>query len=202
MFPIIPTQENLADNTKVGTVTIDVSGDTTYNQGVEYLVTATNVVNTVGSGVNQKTVPISIQVSYEAKTNKDIGTPSNSYFADRGSTTSYYKVLSSDTISDGDRLLVGYIKSDNTGIDGTITIKAYLDAGKIAISDTYDGTESDNMGTTTNWVNNRVVLTTQEWNSLQQNGVSFQIRIEANEGIWVKEQIKYNANGGTVSAAY
>ena len=126
MFPIIPTQENLADSTKVGTVTIDVSGDTTYNQGVEYLVTATNVVNTVGSEANQKTLPISIQVSYETKTNKDIGTASNSYFGVRGSTTSYYKVLSSDTINNGDRLIVGYIAPDNneTGIDGTITIKA------------------------------------------------------------------------------
>ena len=150
----------------------------------------------------KKAVPVSIEVSYAAKTNKNVGTASNSYFTDRGSTTSYYKVLSSDTINDGDRLLVGYIKPDNTGIDGTITIKAYLDADKVAISDTFDGEESDNMGTTNTWVNNRVVLTTTEWNSLQANGVSFQVKVEANEGIWVKEQIKYNANGGTVSPSF
>ena len=260
MFPIEATQANLADNTKVGTVTIDVSGDTTYSRGIEYLVTAVNVQNTVGSGANQKTVPISIQVTYEAKENKDIGTASNSYFADRGGNTSYYKVLSSDTVNDGDRLIVGYIKPDDTGIDGTITVKAYLDKDKVAITDTYpertirtvkstgytsaacetaltgvsgastmcattsslqtaiDGgdlteeqisalisvglVEEYTDGTTSTWVDNRVVLTTAEWNSLQANGVSFQVRVEANEGIWVKEQIKYNANGGTVSPAY
>ena len=202
MFPIEPTAANLADNTKVGIVTIDISGDTTYNQGIEYLVTATNVQNTVGTGVNTKVVPISISVEYAASESKDIGTSSASYFGVRGGNNSYYKVLSNDTINDGDRLLVGYIKPDNTGIDGKITIKAYLDSSKIAISDTYNGTESDNMGTTTNWVNGRTVLTTTEWNALQENGVSFQVKVEANEGIWVKDQIIYNANGGTISPSY
>ena len=42
--------------------------------------------------------------------------------------------------------------------------------------------------TSSNWVNGRVVLTTDEWNSLQANGVSFKIKVEANEGIWVSEQ--------------
>ena len=54
MFPIDATPANLADSTKVGAVTIDISGDTTYGEGVEYLVSAVNVVNTVGSGANQK----------------------------------------------------------------------------------------------------------------------------------------------------
>ena len=40
-------------------------------------------------------------------------------------------------------------------------------------------------GTTSAWVNNRTVFTTEEWNALQANGVSFQIRTEANEGVWV-----------------
>ena len=202
MFPIEPTQANLADNTKVGTVTIDVTGDTTYDNGIEYLVTAINVQNIVGTGNNQKRIPIGINVSYEASEDEEIGTVSNSYFGVRGGNTSYYKVLSNDTINEGDRLLVGYIAKGATGIDGTITIKAYFDSSMIAISDTYDGNESDNMGTTTNWVNGRTVLTTTEWNSLQTNGVSFQVKVEANEGIWVKEQIKYNANGGEISPSY
>ena len=199
LFPIESTASNLADSTKVGTVTIDVSGDTTYGGGVEYLVTAVNVVNTVNQN---KHIPISIQVEYIAEENKEIGTSSTSYFTSRGSTTSVYKVLSESTINNGDRLLVGYIAPGQSGIDGTINIKAYLDASRIAISDTYDGTESDNMGTTNNWVNGRTVLTTEEWNLLQNSGISFQVKIEANEGIWVKEQIKYNANGGDVSQSY
>ena len=31
----------------------------------------------------------------------------------------------------------------------------------------------------------KTVFTTTEWNSLQTNGVSFQVKVEANEGIWV-----------------
>ena len=42
------------------------------------------------------------------------------------------------------------------------------------------------MGTTSEWVNNRTVFTTEEWNSLQTNGISFQIKVEANEGTWVR----------------
>ena len=198
MFPIEANSTNLADATKVGTVTIDITGDTTYDSGVEYLVTATNVSNTV----NNKSLPISIEVTYAASENKSIGTASDSYFAVRGGNTSCYKVLATDTISEGDRLLVGYIAKGATGIDGTITVKAYLDKAKIGISDTYDGTESDNMGTTNEWANGRTIFTTTEWNSLQQNGVSFQVKIEANEGVWVKDQIRYNANGGTVTPAY
>ena len=199
IFPIEPTVSNLADSTKVGTVSIDISGDTTYGEGIEYLVKAVNVVNTTNQS---KTLPISIQVEYAAKESKSIGTPDSTYFTDRGSTTSYYKVLSNSTINNGDRLIVGYIAPGATGIDGTITIKAYLDATKIGISDTYDGTESDNMGTTNEWAQGKTIITTSEWNALQANGVSFQINIEANEGVWVNEQIRFDANGGTISPNY
>ncbi len=40
-------------------------------------------------------------------------------------------------------------------------------------------------------IGDRVVFTTEEWNALQENGVSFQVKVEANEGIWVDEPI-YN----------
>ncbi len=42
------------------------------------------------------------------------------------------------------------------------------------------------MGTTNNWVDGRTVLTTTEWNSLSSNPISFKIRAESNEGIWVE----------------
>ncbi len=91
-------------------------------------------------------------------------------------------------------ILVGYIPQNTTlgtanGVNGKITIKAYLDKNKIAISDTYDGNETDLMGTTNEWVNGRVNLTTEEWNALQQNGISFQVKVEANEGLWVEETL-------------
>ena len=183
IFPIDPTETGVMnDATKVGTVAITVTGDTTYDKGVEYLISATNVTNTVGTGNNQKTIPISIS----ATTSGTLGTSDDNYFEDRDTATGHiYKVLAKDTISNNDQLMVGYIANNTTGINGTITIKAYIDKNKVAITDTYDGTASDDMGTTTNWVNGRTVFTTEEWNSMQGTGVSFQVKVEANEGIWV-----------------
>ena len=185
IFPIDPTETGVMnDATKVGTVAITVTGDTTYDKGVEYLVSAVNVSNTVGTGANQKTIPISIS----AETSGTLGTRSDNYFTARNTSTSHiYKVLAQDTISNNDQLMVGYIAKGATGINGTITIKAYINKNNIAITDTYDGTESDNMGTTTNWVDGRTVFTTTEWNSLQGTGISFQVKVEANEGIWVDD---------------
>ena len=181
IFPIDPEETGIMnDSTKVGTVAITVTGDTSYDSGVEYLVSAVNVNNTVGS----KIVPISIS----ATTSGTLGTSDDDYFTNRNTTTNHiYKVLANNTISNNDQLMVGYIAKGATGINGTITIKAYIDKNNIAISDTYDGTASDNNGTTTSWVDGREVFTTTEWNNLQGTGVSFQIRVEANEGVWVDD---------------
>ena len=192
MFPIDVSEGIPNDATKVGTVTIHVTGDTNYNTGVEYLVSAVNVSNTVGTGANQKSLPISIDVSYTANgTGKTVGVEDNNYFSNRGvsATTSIYHVYAKDNIDSDGELIVGYIKAGETGIDGNIVIKAFIDNDLVAISDTYDENNpgTDNMGTTTEWVSGRRVFTTTEWNSLQQNGVSFQIKVEANEGIWVEE---------------
>ena len=208
MFPIDVSGGIPNDNTKVGTITINVVGDTTYDEGIEYLVSAVNVSNSVGN----KTLPISIDVSITNNSRNDpattLGTSDNDYYTNRGGNSSIYNVLAKDTISNNDQLLVGYITKGATGIDGNIVIKAYLDKAKVAITDTYDGNETDNMGTTNNWVNDRVTFTTQEWNSLQTNGVSFQVKVEANEGIWVEEPltfaklIKRNASNVNYIASY
>ena len=234
VFPIDATDVNTSNH--VGTGTINITGDTTYDDGVEYVLTISNLTNTVGS----KEIPIDVVV-----TGSGIGTEDSSYFDNRGGNSSIYKVLTSGTISNNKQLLVGYITEGQSGVNGTVTIKAYLDKDKIAISDTYpEGTvhtvktanysssdcetaltgvtnastycasasslqtaiDNSNLtsaqvtllvnagmvdeyidGTTSTWVAGRTVLTTTEWNSLQANGVSFQVKVEANEGIWVKE---------------
>ena len=182
VFPIDKTTIG-TDTTNTDEVVISITGDTTYTEGLEYLVTAVDVNNTIGSGNNQKSVPISISVSAS-----NLGEEDEEYFDNRDDANNHlYRVLAGDVIENNGRIAVGYIKSGATGVNGTLTIKAYLDKDKIAISDTYDGTENDNMGTTTEWVDNRTVLTTAEWNALQTDGVSFKIKVEANEGIWVEE---------------
>ena len=103
MFPIDTTVNGIMDDpTKVGSVTINVTGDTNYSEGIEYLVSAVGVTNTVGSGQNQKTLPISISVSVANNTENDpatnLGTADSDYFTNRGGSSSIYKVLAGDTI--------------------------------------------------------------------------------------------------------
>ena len=184
LFPIDPEETGIMnDSTKVGTYSIDITGDTDYSGGIEYLVSATDANIYTSTG---KIVPISLDFTVE-----DLGTESSNYFSARENTNaSIYKKIVGDTLVGDQMLLVGYIVPNTTigqadGVDGSITIKAYLDENNILISDTYDGTESDDMGTPNSMAEGKTVFTTTEWNSLQANGVSFKIKVEANEGIWV-----------------
>ncbi len=182
VFPIASSSVG-TDTDNVGEVEVTITGDTDYFGGIEYLISSdnTNIYTTSG-----KAVPVSLDITVT-----NLGTENANYFTARESQdTTMYKKLTQDTIVGDQMLLVGYIKPNTTsgtaeGVNGKITIKAYLDNDKIAISDTYDGTESDNNGTTNEWVDNRTILTTDEWNALQSSGISFQIKVEANEGIWV-----------------
>ncbi len=185
LFPIDPSDANeMNDPTKVGTYSIDIVGDTDYVDGLEYLVSITDS--------NISNLPISIDVNVS----NGLGTSNDNYFTARESKdTTIYKKLVGDTIVGDGMLLVGYIKPNTTsgeieGVDGTITITAYLDKNKILIADTYDGTESDNMGTTNQEAEGKTVISAAEWNTLSANGLSFKVRVEANEGIWVHESLE------------
>ena len=188
LFPIQNTGNITSSTPGVGSLSIHVTGDTTYEDGIEYLVKAVNVTS-----AGNHALPISIEISYEANNNKTIGTEDEDYYTNRGGNSSIYKVLSTDTITDDGDIIVGYIAPGQTGIDGNIVINAYLDAANIAITDTIEEGSIEvagyDNGTSTDWIDNRVVFTTEEWNELQQNGVSFQIKVEANEGIWVEEPV-------------
>ncbi len=191
-FPISITRDNNglitnADDDNIDTVEILVNGHTTYSDGVEYLVSSANTVATITSGNNTKQVPISLDVQVGTNgsgTNNTLGTSDNDYFDNKDTyTTSHYKILIGNTIKGDEQILVGYIAPDTTGTDnsinGKITIKAYFDKDLVAITDTQDENNS--------WIQGRTVLTTSEWNSLRTNGVSFQVKVEAQEGRWVEE---------------
>jgi hypothetical protein len=187
LFPISAVGTITPETPGVGSVTVHVTGDTNYDEGIEYLVTAVNV-----NGNNGTSLPISINISYEANgTGKTIGEEDDDYFINRGGNSSIYQVLTTDTISEGQELVVGYIAPGATGIDGNIVIMAYLDANNIAITDTHpeETTDANNDGyldgTDDTWVDSRTVFTTQEWNALSSSGVSFQIKVEAQDGVWV-----------------
>ena len=190
-FPITSTQAQ-TDTTNAKTLSITVAGDTDYVGGLEYLVTAADVhMTTTGN----KSVPLSIEVSAQNLGSEETG----NYYANKASyTVSKYKVLydTSSTLSEGERILVGYIAPNTelgtaSGINGVITIKAYFDANRIAITDTYNESNpgTDDYGTTTSWVAGREVFTTTEWNALTSSGLSFKIKVESNEGKWVEAPV-------------
>ena len=173
-FPITSTEAE-TDTTNAKSVSITVTGDTDYTNGVEYLVTASDVNMTVGG----KQLPVALEISVDGNNNKTLGTEeTGDYYTNRDNySVSKYKIEYDGEIEDGSHLLVGYIAPNTTsgtaeGVDGIITIKAYFDKSKILISDTYDGTESETNGTTNNQAEGKTVFTTTEWNSLQANGVS------------------------------
>ena len=194
VFPIERSSAS-SDNNNSSEVVITITGDTTYEDGVEYLVTVKDV--NIETQTHKK-IPIGIIVTPE-KDNTELGVANANYFNNgvRGGNTSYYKVLkdgaTGDIIKEGDYILVGYIRPGESEVNGKVGIRAFIDQDMIAVSDTYDGSESDEMGTTSSWVNGRTVLTTNEWNSLQgNNSISFKVSVEANEGIWVGEPLSRN----------
>ena len=183
IFPIDPNEAGIMDdNTKVGTLEITIEGDTDHNEGIEYLVSTTNTNVYTNKGT---LVPISIDLSVNG-----LGSNSDTYFTARNSKNSnIYKKLSGNMIVGNQNLMVGYIKPNTTtgtkeGVNGSITIKAYLDENNIAITDT----PNENI----EWQRGRTVISTSEWSALQSTGLSFQIKIEANEGIWVAEPMYNN----------
>ncbi len=188
VFPVTSTEaaavpgndaEHPVTNPSVGYVDITVHGYTTYANGVDFTVKAVNVNTStnVGQGGTDIDIPLSVDVSasgFDDSTKATI------------TTTSYGpNYTGREVLQENDTLATGKIKSGGStsnNFSGHIYIRAYLDSAKIAISDTYDGTESDDMGTTTDWVHGRTVITTDQWNSLSSTPLSFKVRVEANEG--------------------
>ncbi len=163
------------DTTNVGTGSVTITGNTNYNKGIDFTVTAVDVSSNIGTESGK--LPLSVAVTTSNLTGvKAFGSNSGEM------TVNSYE--DGATIAEDSVLASGRIPAD-TNVDGTITIKAYIDAAGVAISDTYNGpssTPSDSMGTTSTWVDGRTVLTTSEWNALASTPATFKIKVVANEG--------------------
>ena len=195
-FPMTSTQAN-APNANLDTVTLSISGDTTYVNGEEFEITLTDINNTV----NGKSIPLNYIATYTATNENSIGTSSDTYWSARESkNANIYLLNGTGEVEEGKQVLVGYVDNEGNGINGTLTIKAYIDADRIAISDTYYENvtatptptgPNDQYGTTSEWVDGRTVLTTDEWNSFQnsQTPISFKIKAVSQEGIWVRDPL-------------
>ena len=180
VFPIERSAATL-DEDNSDEVIITISGETTYTRGIEYLVTLEDV--NIKTNDNKK-IPVGLIVTPE--NTGELGDSDNLYFTNRGGNTSIFKsfVGESDFIEEGQYLLVGYIRPGVAEVNGTIGIRAFIDKDSIAITDT----KEENIS----WQEGRMVISTSEWNSLNQNGISFKVRVQANEGIWVGEPTSRN----------
>ena len=183
---LFPVASNEVGNNNA--MTLRIEGSTSYSGGEEFEITFDSVNNTV----NNKVIPINYIASYApTSSGENVGSQSNNYFSERGSTTAVYDLTETGIVEEGKQILVGYIPV-NGDIDGTLTIRAYLDSGNIAITDTLEGTEPASAeyenGTTSTWVDERVVMSTQDWNSLNNsnNPLSFRIKAVSQEGTWVE----------------
>ena len=184
---VFPMTSSEAASANLDSLTIGIVGDTNYPDGEEFRISIVDVNNTVSN----KEVPLNFTATYTAASGGTIGTSNDNYMTARNSKdATIYKLTTSGAIEENKEVLVGYIDNGATGISGTLTIKAYIDADRIAITDTYNGPQStpnDQNGTTSEWVRGREVFTTTEWNSLASNPISFKIKAESNEGIWAEK---------------
>ena len=78
---VFPTSKTNLNSTNSDTVTINITGDTDYSEGIEYKVTLDQVNNTI----NGKEVPISIRA-----TATNLGTEDSNYYTNRTNKTKIY----------------------------------------------------------------------------------------------------------------
>ena len=173
-------------------VEVSIKGETTYSQGLDYRVTATGVdftTNTTGTGATNVTLPVNVTVT-ATDLGTNVGTGTLSGNTDQ---VKVYSYTSTTPLAEGNLLAEGHIAADTDAqaesfngqrINGTLTVRAYLDAGTLAITDTYAGSgneATEQNGTTDSWVSGRTVITTDQWNSLASSPLRFKIKVESKE---------------------
>ena len=149
VFPIT-SSELSTDVGNHDSVTISITGNTDSSKGIEYLVSFSDVHNTI----NDKKIPLVFNAQITG-----VGTSSNDYYGVHGGNTSIYELTGDGIVQPDKYILVGYIAPGDTGINGSVTITAYIDADRIAITDTPEAN--------TDWSSGKVVLSTSEWSSLK-----------------------------------
>ena len=134
----------------VAVVTVTISGNTTYANGIDFSVTAVpSAENDLAANLLTSQVTFS---GLDAVTNKQTATT----LQGTGNTT----------------LVSGRIPA-NTSVNGTITIKLYVDSANVLITDT-----ASDPGTAA-IINGRTVVTTGAWNA---KSFSFNINVVATQG--------------------
>ena len=177
-FPV-PKSSIQNSGTGMSDLTVSITGKTTYAGGLDYRIKAVEVSVEAG----EKNIPISLHVSQD-------GLDSN------GNEIMLFSFEDGAQVSENAEFAAGHIVQGTTRTQGSVMLKAYVDAASVVISDTYQ----EEGGTDASFGTGKTVLTTEEWNELQGDGggVSFKIKVDAEEGNDVAGAIgyvSYNKNG-------
>ena len=180
LFPVAKATAETANATiaeQVVVGTVRITGKTTYNAGMDYRVTAQDV--------NLAALPISVYVE-EPTTVTGI---SNHHVYSYNTGTSTQILPNNALLASGH---IDYVGENDPEISHTITIRAYIDGSKYAITDTSD--ENDT------WQAGRTVYTTTQWNALHEGAspASFKIRVEAEQ---TGGSYNYGATAAVTNAA-
>ena len=156
LFPIAKSDvaTNL-ENVGVGTVTI--TGSTNYVNGIDFTVSVDDVSSNIGTTAGK--LPISVVVTADENLSGVTAFGSNSGSMTLNSFEDGTTITSGATIASG-RIPAG------VNINGTITIKAYIDKARVAITDTYP--EGDHYALNNNM--SATELTACESNAVMSSG--------------------------------
>ena len=182
-------------------IQVTISGETTYSAGLDYQVTASGVDFTA-NGAAGTALPVKVETTFVEATGTNAGVIGDSNttldFGEHKATGDAYRLYSygsdNTAMANGNPLLVGHI-GPTTGetafsghrYSGVLTIRAYIDASRVAITDTlvgetYDGGTNGTTGPAAGtWVNGRVRYTTEQWNAIQGHPLTFSVKVESRE---------------------
>ena len=177
-FPV-PKSSIQNSGTGMSDLAVSITGKTTYAGGIDYRIKAVEVSVEAG----EKNIPISLHVSQD-------GLNTN------GNEIMLFSFEDGAQVTEDAEFAAGHIVQGTTTVEGSVMLKAYVDAASVVISDTY----GENGETVASFGEGKTVLTTEEWNALQgeSGGVSFKIKVEAEEGndkAGAIGYISYNKNG-------
>ena len=184
VFPI-SSDELVEDLSNHATVTVNIKGGTTSNNGVEYIVKLDQVDNMV----NEKVVPI----TYNAAAS-NLGEITEDYLNSRDLDKNLYQLNEIGTVYSNETVVIGYIKKGETSFNGSVTLTAFVDADRIGIYDGEGEIKSDDYSESGAIIpdyyyrrddENIVVFTPSEWEEINDRGMSFKVRVELKEGIWI-----------------
>ncbi len=177
VYPI-SSEELMEDTQNNKSLTINISGSTNYDEDMEYLIKFDQVDN----AINGKIVPIAYMAAYS-----NIGSESADYFNDRGKNDTIFQITESGLVYSNEVLLVGYIRKGEVNFNGNVTVTAYVDSSKIDVFGEEEeyGDIGDYYFPNNEGVAPVVNFTPEEWDEIMSRGVSFKVRVEMKNGIWV-----------------